>query len=328
MNKDKILPEIVGSALGKYAKQYQYAQYKLPCGHLQDIRKQHVKTGSYRCKACLKAQYEEDAQICGLEITEFQPCSDKDYKRYKFIGCGHEKLLTTYAVRNKNIECTDCVDDQRHKDAIRNNLVLMDSKDCSKWTHRDYKYNSCGHVQKMKLQDVSKNKIPKCTQCRELRWKTEANLAGLEFLCISNEDINCCEYLLPCGCTKKFKTGNVRYNKWACDEHSNFWTKPSDIYLIKFTTETKQWLKLGVSTDAKRRILDYKIKCKYDADIIVTKTFETYKEALEFEKLMHKKYKYSNLSHSNMKEYMQNGWSECYDLSLIDVLHKEILQNE
>jgi hypothetical protein len=328
MNENKVEPKIISKALGSYAQQYQYGHYLLPCGHSQDIKKQHVKSNRYRCRECLLLEYKAQAQSCGLEVIDFKPTSDTNYKRYKFIGCGHERILDFSAVKNKSVECTECINISRNEAATRNNLILIDLNDCSKWMHRQYKYCDCGHIQSIKLQDVSNDKIPKCIECKKLRWQDEASNAGLKLLSACSEDTGYSNYLLPCGCTQKFKIGNIRYNKWACKEHSNFWTKPSNVYLISFTTESKSWLKLGVSANVKQRILDYKLKCKYDASVIISKTFQTYKQALDFEKFLHNKYKENNILHSEMKEYMQNGWSECYDLSLIDTLYQEILRHE
>jgi hypothetical protein len=314
---DKEYPKLIGDAIGTYSAQYAHKLYELECGHRQDIKKQHAAAGKFRCKTCLIDKYENIAKLNNLEIVNHTPNSDPDYKLYKFKDCGHEKLFASYNIKS-GISCSTCTIQSRFDAAHRNNLELLNADCTDKWMHRDYKYKKCSHIQSMKIQDVGNNNIPECRECRQNSWIEDALSVGLVFIGESKNKVHknskYYEYLLPCGCKKDFLIGSIKKNSWACDVHSNFWNKRSNVYLIKFTELSSgfSWLKVGVSTNVNRRINDYKLKSKCLHDILYVKEFDTYKEALVFEKNIHCKYKNINLDHNTMKKFKQNGWSECY----------------
>jgi predicted GIY-YIG superfamily endonuclease len=166
------------------------------------------------------------------------------------------------------------------------------------------------------------NKVTKCVQCRIIRWKNEASINGLEYL--SHVNNIKAKYRLPCGCIKDIAVGSVRGNIWACDTHSNWWNKNSCVYLIRCNTENFSWLKIGVSVNVDRRITEYYFKQETSVDIICMKSFLNFKEATNFEKVLHRKYSNLNISHEHMKNYKKSGWSECYPLELKEILLKEL----
>jgi hypothetical protein len=322
-------PKIVGEALGKYSAQYAHKLYELECGHLQDIKKQHAKTGKFRCKTCLVQKHESVAELNNLAIVDHMPTSDPDYKLYKFIECGHEQLFASYNIKF-GVKCTVCTIQSRFDAASRNNLELLNADCTDKWMHRNYKYKKCNHVQSIKIQDVENDNVPECRQCRQDKWVEDALSVGLVFIGESETTFSnngkYYKYEMPCGCIKDFKVGNIKRNVWACDLHSNFWNKKSNVYVIKFTDTLSgfSWLKVGVSTNVQKRISDYKLKSKCKYDILFVKEFDSYKEALAFEKRLHSDYKDFNLDHSLMKKYKQNGWSECYTLDISSKLLSEL----
>lgn len=326
---DTEYPKLVGKAVGTYSAQYAHKLYELECGHRQDIKKQHAKAGKFRCKTCLVQKYESFATMNNLTILDHKPTSDPDYKLYKFADCGHEQLFASYNIKF-GVSCSTCTTNSRITAANRNDLVLLNIECTDKWMHRDYKYKKCNHVQSMKLQDVENNNIPECKQCRKDRWVEEALSSGLVFIGESETTLSnngkYYKYEMPCGCVKDFKVGNVKRNVWACNIHSNFWNKRSNLYVIKFTDILSDfsWLKVGVSTNVQRRISDYKLKSECTHDILFVKEFDSYREALTFEKRIHSKYKEFNLDHSLMKNYKQNGWSECYTLDISSELLSEL----
>lgn len=322
-------PKLIGEAVGTYSAQYAHKLYELECGHHQDIKKQHAKSRKFRCKTCLIQKYESAAATNNLVIIDHSPTQNPDYKLYKFIDCDHQQLFATYNVKT-GVNCSSCTINARILAAERNGLVLLNSDCTDKWMHRDYKYKECNHTQSMKLQDVENNNVPKCRQCRKDRWIEEASSSGLVFIgesetALSNNS-KYYKYELPCGCVKDFKVGNIKRNVWACDVHSNFWNKKSNLYVINFTdvSSSFSWLKIGVSTNVQRRISDYKLKSKCKHDILFVREFSSYKEALTFEKRLHSDYKDFNLDHSLMKKYKQNGWSECYTLDISSKLLYEL----
>lgn len=314
---NKEYPKLIGDAIGNYSAQYAHKLYELECGHRQDIKKQHAMAGKFRCKTCLVKKHEDIAELNNLAIIDHTPNSDSDYKLYKFKDCGHKQLFASYNIK-LGVKCASCTIQSRFDAASRNNLELLNVGCSDKWMHREYKYKKCNHIQSMKIQDVENNNVPECRQCRKEGWIEAAISAGIVFIGESDSVFpnkgKYYKYEMPCGCIKDFKIGNIKRNVWACDTHSNFWNKKSNVYIIKFTEILSgfSWLKVGVSTNVNRRINDYKLKSKCVHEILHIREFNTYKQALTFEKSIHFKYKDINLDHNTMKNFKQNGWSECY----------------
>lgn len=320
--------EIIGDAVGNYVNKHAHKHYRLSCGHFQDMKCSHVAVGRFRCRSCVIDKHENTAKMYGLEIIDHNPTNDADYKLYRILSCNHTKLIATYNV--DTFECDVCIDEKRYVAASRNNLTLLNGADSSVWNRRNYKYNSCGHIGSLRILDVENGCIAPCYTCREIRWKEEAASEGLELLGQTTEEKQTLEqgtyydYKLPCGCVKNLQVGNVRCGVWACDTHSNWWNKSSNVYLIHFKTEGFEWLKLGVSRDVVKRITQYNLLASCEHKLLKVVPFTNFKGAIDFEKSLHKKYKSVNLNHELMKQYKGNGWSECYPMSLAETLIEEL----
>lgn len=299
----------------------QYKSYQLACGHISEHKYTHVRAGLFRCQKCKQDKYTSEAKAAGLVIIDGNPTNDADYKLYKYLDCGHEKLLTSYNVANlKHGVCLICEEKRRYAEAERNGLELLNLEDASKWMHRDYKFISCGHTQSILLSRVTNNTVPSCRICNELKWFKEAKDEGLEFLGVSRkkENVTLYNYRLPCGCIKPMTTGTVRLGVWACNNHSNYYCKPSNVYLFEFVAEGFSWLKLGLSSKLERRIGDYKMKVPYNCTKLYVVPTKSNREAVIYEKALHASHKSSKLDYLSMKEFMTNGGNECYPMSMKD----------
>lgn len=297
---------------------YQYSIYKLECGHSQEIKKQHYKAGKYKCNTCMFLKHKEEAVNSGLELLEDKPSS---YKRYKFISCGHEKLITPDQVRTKNVECKECK--LENLDSILKSLnieiVSRVKNSC------EIKNLGCGHIIKTKYSNILKNYLPKCSICSFELDVEVAKSKGLELLEKNyNDDQASYFYRLPCGCVKSLRTGNVKRGVWACDIHSNWWNKPSGVYVVKLEFKDFTCIKLGVSTDLNCRISSYGFKEDCKVTTLIYKDFDTYKNAILIEKKLHSKFKNSNIDNDAMKLKMKSGFTECYPVELSFNILKEL----
>ncbi len=303
--------------IGDYKAKSAHGLYQLPCGHLQESKNAHIRDGKYKCKQCLLDRYEKEAAEQGMVILEHRPTDDADYKLYQ-LSCGHTKIAANYNVHK--LSCDDCDFIERHDAAERNGLILLNYKDTSKWMSRNYQYKSCGHVQSMSLQRITKDDVPICSQCQLDRWQNEAAREGLEIIELhvqkSDNGTHKHLYKLTCGCEKLLTTGAVRVGVYGCDNHSTYWNKKSVLYLLKFQVGDFVWLKLGVSSNLPRRVNDYKIKHDYLMDKIKLVEFDTLANATVIEKQIHKKYKNSRLNPDLMRQYKDNGTTECYPLEM------------
>ena len=299
--------------------EYEYSVCKLECGHLQRIKKQHYKLGKFRCNSCQEDKFKKEAESVGLE---FLGDSDSSYKRYKFKSCSHEKRMVPEQVRSGSFSCKQCSSSQLEQNLQQVEVSVL-SKTKSKVVIR---YNKCRHTCTTKYSNIAKNTIPSCKECRLTVIREQAVAEGLKLLDKDSSVVNTSSYFyeLPCGCTKSLRVGNVKRGIWACSVHSNWWSKPSNIYLIRFSAGDVVWLKLGVSTDVSRRISDYKIKKNFESSILFCKQMPSYAEAVRIEKQLHNELVASNLQHETMKEYMTNGFSECYPENILDSLVAEL----
>lgn len=298
-----------------------YRRYLLQCGHEQDIKYRHMAVGKFRCRECTKSKYEIAATEIDAEIIEHLPLKeDADYKKYK-LRCGHIKLMAPY---NLNASCAEC-----NENLISNKLREVGLTAVSKHSQGyAYKFNTCGHVQNIKRASILNNNIPKCIECARIRHQEEAESAGLKYTRKTSvkdgEQGYYNEYILPCGCLKLIKPGNVRKNSWGCEIHSNYWNKEAVLYLIEFKTEKSSWLKLGVTSNIGRRISDYKINTDYKHKILLVRTFESLHNAEKAEKEIHRKHSKVKVPSDRMKEFMRSGYTECYPLEFREQLLQEI----
>lgn len=299
--------------------EYQYQIYDLECGHSQRIKKQHYKLGKFKCRECKTIKFKTEAEENGLD---FISDTDSSYKRYKFKSCGHEKRALPEQVRTGSISCKECVIVSMDESLKLAGVTLL-------WKAKEkvsLLYNNCGHTIITKYSHILRNTIPNCDGCRLELIQEQAISQGLKLISkdTSNLNNNSYFYELPCGCTRSLRVGNVKRGVWACNLHSNWWSKPSNIYLIQFSVDNHIWLKLGVTTNIDRRILDYKLKSSFESNVIFCKQLSSYAEAVKIEKQLHSEFKCHNLDHNLMKEYMTNGFTECYSEKIVDSLIEEL----
>ena len=84
------------------------------------------------------------------------------------------------------------------------------------------------------------------------------------------------------------------------------------------------WIKIGVTSNLPRRILEYKIHSPFRVVSESTIEFPSLAEATKTEKRFHKKLKYLRIEPKLMKGYMQNGTTECYPMEHFELLNKEL----
>ena len=305
---------VIGEAVGIYKQQSAHLHYLLPCGHTQDIKACHVRTGKFRCKSCIKENHIREASTIDLEIIDHSPTDDTDYKLYKNKKCGHERILPAWHITKQaekgSIECKTCISDRRFEDAERNDLELL-LDESEKWMYRKYRYKVCGHEQYMKLQDITKNIVPACETCRVDRLYVEATERGLTLLQLNIEQEKHL-YELPCGCTKAFKAGNIRRDVWACDNHS-YLDKDAHLYVLEFIEDDFSWIKIGKSVNVAARVKG--IESSAHCEVIYISPKKKSHEILKIEDELHREFAKVNLEYDLLKFKMKSGWTECYDIS-------------
>ena len=265
----------------------------------------------------------EEAKEIGAELLERS--TKAGYGVYK-LKCGHEGVFRYSHVKDKNITCQVCRNEELAFRAMSVGLVLNFGKEVeSGRNYRNYTFD-CGHSRDLRIDHVANNNF-KCKVCQELKNKEGASKHSLVLLGKStNSNPNYRSYLLPCGCTCDINISRASEGAWICRScNAGYFKRPSNIYLLRFKTETFSWLKLGFSYSVETRIRDYKLAVPFSSEIIFLKEIENGHDAFVLEKKIHKNLKSHRLPKDLMRKFhSKSGYTECYEDGFEDIIIQEI----
>ena len=105
--------------------------------------------------------------------------SSTNTRTYRFIECGHTKVLATNAVRGGRVQCKECIEEKYIKDANEAGLKYIGRG--SNHQHKKYQFKKCGHFQKIRPTDVSLKNF-NCATCYIERLTKEASAKGLNLI--------------------------------------------------------------------------------------------------------------------------------------------------
>src|ERR1700722_12989176 len=79
-----------------------YRRYRFSsCGHEQELATSAVRQERFRCQTCLEAKIAQEAAANGMVLLE--SCQNPAYRKYRFLGCGHEIDAQVTHVRRRNV---------------------------------------------------------------------------------------------------------------------------------------------------------------------------------------------------------------------------------
>jgi hypothetical protein len=198
--------------------------------------------------------------------------------------------------------------------------------------YRTYCFNQCGHEQEIVTSHV-RIKNFRCAQCLQDRRNEEAKAVGLTLLGEGRSYRSRTYRFNECGHEQEIDTGAVRSNYFTCNTcKETARDLPSKVYLLRITVDTVipsvTWLKLGYAKSVSSRIKYYGLP--RDAGIKKLKVidFATGRHARRFEASLHTKYKHKRLLMKKMKEFMANGFNECYPVEMFNTLMKDIIKQQ
>ncbi|MBT2151372.1 GIY-YIG nuclease family protein [Pseudoalteromonas tetraodonis] len=191
-----------------------YRDYKFKaCGHIQGIKIENVRTGKFKCVQCseislMKLAEENNLEFIGIKIK-------LNSNLYRFKSCGHEQVIASNNIINKNITCDMCFNLKLCEEARRANLELVEIIQKS----RPYIYRclKCSSIIKIKPGDV-KSKNFNCSTCAQNELMDKAKLGGLSFL---NKDKvrryhNIYEFK-SCGHKQSIRNDKVKSGVFSCN---------------------------------------------------------------------------------------------------------------
>jgi hypothetical protein len=306
------------------------------CGHTLDIKTQSVRDISFKCKICTEKQFIIEAEKVGLTLLgEASAALDvsiksSNYRLYSIDTCEHQQNFKLSHVREGSFNCNECNIEDIENRAYQSGWEYVGKN----------KYNSLHDVQCLKAKHPSEIETGKlgrgkiqCVDCFEDKLRIEANLLKLTFLGDADRKTYDANYRLyscnRCQNEMTLRFGNLKRGAFLCEHCDDTYLDfPSNVYLLHIQTQEFDWLKLGYSKDIRSRIKGYGLSDECYVTILKSLPCDTGRSAKKKELLIHAKYKSEyRLDLNYMKQFHKlNGFTECYPISLREVLEQEIVK--
>lgn len=265
-------------------------------------------------------KFKKEAKEKGMILIGDSPLP-KHYL-YKFKKCGHEREMKPTTLRNSEPKCKICTLERFAKEAFEKGLILI--PEISKPKHYLYQFIECGHTKEYEPRSI-RRRTPTCDICMKERFSKEAESKGLKFIGDSDRRGYYLYQFNQCGHIKESRPDMINSGYPCCEECGDtYHAKESSIYLIKIFHKGKEFLKLGVANNIPQRVKTYKLKKGFQTELISKIDFKTNFDAVRIEKAIHKKFSSFNLPSIETKKIMRSGFTECYPISLIKELKKEV----
>jgi len=304
-----------------------YRTYRLPCGHEQESQRSLIHKGEFSCQTCLnnKLKAEAEAQGCVLldDIRQRQLGKKNGPSRNYRLPCGHEQRIQHGAMRVGRFRCQTCLNNNLEKEAEAEGCMLLgEGSDCH---NRMYRL-PCGHEQEIETGNMRRGEGNfQCKTCLNNKLNAEAKAHGCALLG-AGRNANYRTYRLECGHERDITLSSMRVGSFLCQTcEDTFYTLPSQAYLLHIKVGADEWLKLGYAKDIDFRISQYRLPSEADVSTLAILPFDTGKEAIEFEKSLHTKYRRKRLRVKDMLAFHTgSGATECYPLTMVDKLMSEM----
>lgn len=234
---------------------------------------------------------------------------------YQFNSCGHSQLIAPPKIRNGQYACKECSFDTIKSEATSHGLTFIET---SSGEYNLYKFHGCNHSQLLMPKHIRNGQFS-CKCCAQEKIKSEALTVGLEYVSKGYGRKNIYKFK-KCNHKQEIGIVHVRNNSFCCHEcNESYATKESGIYILKITnSKGESWLKFGVSSNIKRRISQYKLNKNTQCEILFDKKYPTNQQAVLLEKGIHRIFKEKALCSTKMKKLMKSGFTECYNLSMLN----------
>ena len=277
------------------------------CKHIQEISISHVrdKRSGIACHTCLEKKNREIATKNNLEIVGV---SDKpNYRLFKFKDCKHTKEMSIKNVQLGNFECTDCILERYKKYAKKKNISILEKG--RNYRYFECKFNNCGHHAEIHKSSLRNSYRPFCKICFQNEIIEDAKKANLSLICEDkkkgyfNYRFNHCKH------QKIIRFDHLRNYNFICSIFEQTSRElPSYVYLIKFSYNSFNWLKVGYAKNIKNRINQYGLTKNFDFEILHVIFCKKGELAHKIENQIHRKFQFSKNEPIEMKFYHKKKW--------------------
>lgn len=189
--------------------------------------------------------------------------------------------------------------------------------------YRKYRQISCQHELDLIPANVRRNQFT-CKICQHEKFLKEAENGGLVLLNrVTRHKFN---YRLPCDHEQEIHLSAVRTNEWICRTcNQSYFDLPSNLYLLKIKSANFEWLKFGYSRNLTVRTRSYKL-ISSEIELILLQRVVSGRLAIKIEQEIHSEFFNDRLDPSLMMNYhTQDGYTECYPVSMLTQLTDAIL---
>lgn len=296
-----------------------YGYYRMACGHFSVLHYGAVrkaKTNDFKCSECINEKYKQDATSVGLEIVP-QDNYKKDTRLYKFM-CGHiaELKASNIAHGKYPYTCQQCIDLELTTKIKEQGMELVSKGKKNKNLYR----LSCGHTKVMSRASVVST-LWRCKECYELKLHSDAEKRGIRYLPeFGRSTHEKRTYQLSCGCIKEIDKGCVVKGAFECKNHPDRFIDFSgeiSVYLSRFDfSMAPSVLKLGFAMDVEGRAQRYGLNGS--CTVLHKRTFSNGEQAVKLERNLHLLLKPFVIDKEEMRKYMENGFTECYPIEMLD----------
>jgi hypothetical protein len=185
-----------------------YRLYRLPCRHEQEVKTGHMRTGNFKCRACIDKKLSQEAEAQGCKLLS---SSERGHYRLYALSCEHKQSVTVRNMRIGNFHCKTCLEQKLHKEAREQRCELL-GKGVT-YQYRLYKL-PCRHEQEVQTGHMRRG-IFECKYCLEKKLAKEARDRGCQILA-SEHRRHYRLYKLPCEHTQEITMQNMRIGQFEC----------------------------------------------------------------------------------------------------------------
>lgn len=289
----------------------------------------------YKCfKQETKEKFEERSKIAeskgftylgrAVELDNSLDQSWGDYGVYKNNKCGHTRVVCHKNFsRLKTDFCIDCVNEFYIKYVEDLGLEFIEF---TRPTKNGTNYISvklpCGHFKSIQTGNLKSGAF-RCTECLLDSYVNTCKSYGMTYVKPISDSKH--EVILPCGCSDVKHLTNIKLGGWSCEKHKmSSLDNIGYIYLFKITYQETEWLKIGYSVNYNERVKSFS-DFDLSTELLLVRKFDSGRIAVKEEKEFHKNNKTLKINNAAIKQYMQSGFTECYDIKHLDVLTEKLL---
>lgn len=153
-----------------------YKIMRKECEHIYSLHSSAIRTKTTdRCSICYEERVARECLPMGLELKgKIQQPGSKpgQYRRYRFISCGHEIETCPEAVRDGRFECKICISNEFASEVAQQGLEVLSGS-----TKQGYRYFNlpCGCQKEIRM-DHARQGSWICENCNETPLTSKSNV--------------------------------------------------------------------------------------------------------------------------------------------------------